>query len=370
MRAGSVSGGRPASVALVGLFMAAVALCLYLASDLLTPIAFAVLLSLLSSPIVRWLHCYGVPDALSALLIVAAQVGVLVLIVTLLAEPAERWLGEAPRTIRDLKQELLSGKSHLEEIQELAEEVEGLAPTQPDTQAVVVKGPSVTENLLVGLPAAATFAGIVMFLTFFLLASGDTLLRRLTRCGRTWSERRRIVVIARQIQRDQSRYLATITLINLALGAVTGMAMFWLNVPNPFLWGTMVALFNFAPYVGAVVSASVLTVVGLSTFDTLGESLAPAAVFLCITIVEGQLITPTILGQRMALSPIFVFLAVIVWGWLWGVAGALMAVPIVTGLKVICDHVPGLAWVGDFMRSDGPRQQQARAPERQRQRAG
>ena len=132
--------------------------------------------------------------------------------------------------------------------------------------------------------------------------------------------------------------------------------MFWLNVPNPFLWGTMVALFNFAPYVGAVVSASVLTVVGLSTFDTLGESLAPAAVFLCITIVEGQLITPTILGQRMALSPIFVFLAVIVWGWLWGVAGALMAVPIVTGLKVICDHVPGLAWVGDFVRSDEPRQ--------------
>ena len=146
--------------------------------------------------------------------------------------------------------------------------------------------------------------------------------------------------------------------------------MYWLDVPNPFLWGTMVALFNFAPYVGAVVSTGVLTVVGLSTFDTLGDSLTPAAVFLCLTILEGQLITPTILGHRMALSPIFVFLAVIVWGWLWGIAGALMAVPIVTGLKVVCDHVPGLARVGDFVRSDEPRPIPERAPERNRQRAG
>jgi predicted PurR-regulated permease PerM len=102
----------------------------------------------------------------------------------------------------------------------------------------------------------------------------------------------------------------------------------------------------------------------------LGDSLAPAAVFLCLTIVEGQLITPTILGHRMALSPIFVFLSVIVWGWLWGVGGALMAVPIVTSLKVICDHVPSLARVGDFVRGDEPVQPPAPQPKRQHQGAG
>ncbi|HEX5787264.1 MAG TPA: AI-2E family transporter [Woeseiaceae bacterium] len=355
---------RQTSLPLLGLFLLAVAACLYIAADLLTPIAFAMLLNLLLSPLVRGLNRFGLPNALSALMIVATLAGLLVLAIMALAEPAERWLTEAPRTVRELKAELFSGKSHLEGIQELADEVEELAqPREPDdAQPVVVKGPSVTENLLVGLPTAAAFIGLVMFLTFFLLASGDTLLRRMTRCGRTWTERRRIVLIARQIQREQSRYLATVTVINFTLGAVTGVAMYWLDVPNPILWGTMVALFNFAPYVGALASAAVLTVVGISTFDTLGDSLAPAAVFLVLTILEGQLITPTILGQRMSLSPLFVFLAVIVWGWLWGIAGALMAVPIVTSLKVICDHVPRLKYIGDFARGEEPRLPPAAEP--------
>lgn len=342
---------RRASFALNALLILAVTACLYFAADLLTPIAFALLLNLLLSPLVRWLRRFGVPSGLSAFAIVASLVGLLVLSVGLLAEPAGRWIQEAPRTIRDLQTDLFTAKSHLEGIQELADEVEELArPTEAeDAQPVVVKGPSIAENLLIGLPTAAAFVGIVMFLTFFLLASGETLLRRMTRCGRNWAERRRIVMIARQIQREQSRYLATVTLINLLLGAATSVAMYWLEVPNPFLWGTMVALFNFAPYVGAVVSASVIAVVGLSTFDTISASLAPAAVFLMLTILEGQLITPLVLGQRMALNPLFVFLAVIVWGWLWGIAGALMAVPIMTSLKVICDHVPGLEPVGGFV---------------------
>lgn len=345
---------RRMSLALTGLLILAVTACLYFAADLLTPIAFAFLLNLLLSPVVRWLHGFGVPTTLSAFAIVATLVGLLVLGVTMLAEPAERWIQEAPRTIRELQNDLFTAKSHLEGIQELADEVEELAQTaEPDdAQPVVVKGPSIAENLLIGLPTAAAFVGIVMFLTFFLLASGETLLRRMTRCGRNWTERRRIVTIARQIQLEQSRYLATVTLINVALGAATSAAMYLLDVPNPFLWGTMVALFNFAPYVGAVVSASVIAVVGLSTFDTLGASLAPSAVFLVLTILEGQLITPMILGQKMALNPLFVFLSVIVWGWLWGIAGALMAVPIVASAKVICDHVPGLEHVGSFVRGD------------------
>jgi predicted PurR-regulated permease PerM len=349
----TLAAGRPrrTSFALNALLILAVTACLYFAADLLTPIAFAFLLNLLLSPFVRWLKRFGVPAGLSAFGIVATLVGLLVLAVSLLAEPAERWIREAPQTIRELQTDLFTAKSHLEGIQELAEEVEELArPTEADdAQPVVVKGPSIAENLLIGLPAAAAFVGIVMFLTFFLLASGETLLRRMTRCGRNWAERRRIVMIARQIQREQSRYLATVTLINLLLGAATAVAMYWLEVPNPFLWGTMVALFNFAPYVGAVVSASVIAVVGLSTFDTPSASLAPAAVFLMLTILEGQLITPMVLGQRMALNPLFVFLAVIVWGWLWGIAGALMAVPIVTSVKVICDHVPGLEQLGSFV---------------------
>lgn len=359
---GMIASRKGSSAAMIGLLLLATPATLYLAADLLTPIAFALLLNLLLSPAVRAASKAGVPAAVSAAALVAGMVGILVALMVFLSGPAERWIAEAPTTVRDLKLEMFSAKNHLDGIQELAEEVDDLASPQqnPDAQAVVIKGPGVIESLLGGLPQVITFLGIVTFTTFFLLASGDTLLRRTTRCGRTWSERRTIVTIAREIQSDQSRYLVTVTLINVCLGASVAFAMYLLQVPNPHLWGVMVTMFNFAPYVGALASATVLTLVGITTFDTLGTSLSPVAVFLILTTLEGQLITPTVLGRRLSLSPLFVFLSVIVWGWLWGLPGALMAVPIMTSIKVICDHVPGLERVGEFVRGDAGTQLQPR----------
>lgn len=353
----AISPRNSSSMAMIGLLFLALPATLYLAADLLTPIAFALLLNLLLSPLVRALRRVGIPSTLSAAALVAGMIGLLATLVTFLSDPAERWIAEAPTTVRELKLEVFSAQSHLDGIRELADEVEELASPErrPDAQEVVIKGPGVIESLLGGLPQVVTFLGIVMFTTFFLLASGDTMLRRITRCGRSWTERRRIVTIAREIQSDQSRYLGTVTLINIGLGASVAFAMYLLEVPNPHLWGVMVTMFNFAPYVGALASACVLTLVGITTFDTMSTSLTPVAVFLILTTLEGQLITPTVLGQRLSLSPLFVFLSVIVWGWLWGIAGALMAVPIMTSVKVICDHVPGLERVGEFVRgSDVP----------------
>jgi predicted PurR-regulated permease PerM len=345
------------SAAMIGLLLLAIPATLYFAADLLTPIAFAVLLNLLLSPLVRAGSRIGIPSGVSAAVLVGSMIGLLVTLIMLLSEPAERWIAEAPTTVRELRLDMFSARSHLDGIRELADEVEELATPEdkPGTQAVVVRGPGVIESLLGGLPQVVTFLGIVMFTTFFLLASGDTLLRKFTRCGRTWSERRTIVTIAREIQRDLSRYLGTVTLINIGLGASVGFSMYLLEVPNPHLWGVMVTMFNYAPYVGALASAVVLTLVGIATFDTLTTSLTPVAVFLLLTTLEGQLITPTVLGQRLSLNPLFVFLSVIVWGWLWGIAGALMAVPIMTSIKVVCDHVPGLEPVGEFFRGSPDR---------------
>jgi len=341
------------TVAATGLLILAVAFTLYFAAGLLIPIVFATLLKLLLSPTVRWLERRGIPNPISAAVLVGAMVTLVVLLVIWLAEPAERWLADAPTSIREIKNDMFSAQDQLAGIRELADEVEQLTAgdeAERQAQQVVVRGPSVLESLLGGLPSVATFTGIVVFLTYFLLASGDTLMRRTVKFGRTWRERRRLVTIARQLQFELSRYLLTVTAINLTLGAVVAFALYLLGVPNATLWGVMVALFNFAPYLGALTSMMVLTLVGFTTFDSTADSLMVPGVFLLLTILEGHLITPTILGRRLALSPIFVFLAVVVWGWLWGAAGALMAVPIVTCLKVICDHLPGLQPISDFMR--------------------
>lgn len=339
---------------ILGLFVLAVGAVLYFAANLLAPIAFAGLISLLLSPAVRYLTRWRIPAALSSLLLV----GLLVLAITAalanLAEPANRWISDAPTSVREVQHKVFGPKEKLANIQELADEVEELtAPASPNkAQPVVVTGPTVLESVVGGAPALITSIGIVVFLTYFLLASGDQLLRRVTQCGRNWSEQRRIVSIARQLQADLSRYLVTVTLINALLGATVAAAMYLLEVPNPLMWGVMAALFNFAPYLGALASAAILTFVGLTTFNTLSEALLVPGIFLAITIFEGQLLTPSIVGRRMALSPMFVFLSVIVWGWLWGVPGALMAVPIVTTLKVLCDHVPALEPVGRFLRHE------------------
>jgi predicted PurR-regulated permease PerM len=149
-----------------------------------------------------------------------------------------------------------------------------------------------------------------------------------------------------------SRYLAAVTLINLLLGAAVALAMHLLQMPNPLLWGTMVAILNFAPYIGALVSAAVLSLAALTTFPDIAAALAVPGTFLVLTVLEGQVITPAVLGRRTALSPAIVFISVIIWGWLWGIAGALMAVPIATSLKVICDHSPALGLFGSFLRDD------------------
>jgi predicted PurR-regulated permease PerM len=332
----------------------AVVYTLYFAAGLLIPIAIAIFISITFSPVVRYLARWRIPQSLSAALIVVTIMTLTALAVLALAGPAEKWLNDAPKAIRGLQADILPAKGPMADFQELAEEVNelGTVSAPEKTPSVIIQGPGMLENVVGGLPAMLTSIGIVIFLSFFLMASGDSILRKLTRCGRNWSERRRIVSIARRVQSDMSRYLAAVTLINLFLGAAVALSMYLLEMPNPLLWGAMAAVLNFAPYIGAVVSAAILTLVALTTFPDLAKALTVPGTFLVLTILEGQVITPAVLGRRMALSPAIVFVSVVIWGWLWGIAGALMAVPIATSLKVICDHSPALGFFGSFLRDD------------------
>jgi len=190
---------------------------------------------------------------------------------------------------------------------------------------------------------------IVFVLLYFLLATGTTLRENIILALPTLRDKKRALAMSRDLQRGVSAHLATVTLINIGLGVAIGLAMYAIGLPNPALWGAMAAIVNFIPYIGPIVGSVVVAIVGLVTFDAPVEALLPPAVYLAINATEGNLVTPMILSRRLTISPVAVFLSVIFWGWVWGVMGALMAVPILVCLKVVCDANERLAPVSQFL---------------------
>jgi predicted PurR-regulated permease PerM len=186
-------------------------------------------------------------------------------------------------------------------------------------------------------------------LLYFMLASGDLVLRKTVRVLPRLQDKKRAVDIFRQAERDISTYLVTITLVNITLGAVTAAAMYLLGMPNPVLWGVLAAVLNYVPYLGPLTTFGVIALVSLLTFDQLSEAILPPLVFLGLTSLEGQVLTPLFLGRRLTLNPVAVFLALLIWGWLWGIPGILLAVPLLATFKIFCDNIEPLAPIGEFL---------------------
>lgn len=243
-------------------------------------------------------------------------------------------------------------KKSVQEVTKAADKVEEITRVEvspAEKTQVVPQKPSLFSRFLIGTQSVLISTAFTIVLLYFMLASGDTFLRKLVRLVRTPVDKKRVVEIARSIQTDMARYLFTISCINCGLGIVTGIAMYWLGMPNPVLWGVMVAVFNYVPYIGAGTSLTVLTAVSFLTFDEIGQVLLVPAVFFALTVLEGQILAPIFTGKSLTLNPVIIFLSVLFWGWLWGMMGALMAVPILMIFKICCDHVDSLAPVGEFL---------------------
>jgi predicted PurR-regulated permease PerM len=139
--------------------------------------------------------------------------------------------------------------------------------------------------------------------------------------------------------------------INIGLGAIAGAGLFFMGVPNALMWGMLVAILNFVPYFGPIAGIILLATVGLLTFDTVWSGLLPPAWYLLLHFLEANFITPVALGRRFTLNPVVIFVSLIFWTWLWGVPGALLSVPILVSIKVVCDHVPSLFYVSELLTS-------------------
>lgn len=310
----------------------------------LMPLAVAGLLQFLLAPLVRRLHRAGLPAPLGAALLLVGLVGLVGTAFYHVSTPAVVWVEQLQAQFWRIEWRLSMLKEPLEGVARASKRVEEMTQVDsPDPAVLVVKekaGDPVRLLLKNALQFGTSFL-FVLFLLFFLLARDGTFMHKLPVLVREPELRARITEILGTLEREISAYLLTITAINVALGLVVGGAMYLLDVPNPLLWGLMACFLNFVPYLGALVGASIILIVSLLS-PQVENPLLPALAYVLLNGLEGMLITPLILGRMLSLSPVAVFLWLILSGWLWGIPGALLAVPLLAVVKLICDKVPGL----------------------------
>ena len=340
-----VSPKQPASAwPLVVLAVLGILTALYVARDVFIPLAFAILLAVLLSPILRRMRRWRVPDMLSSLLLVGGAAVVFVRGVLLLAGQAQRRLAEAPAPIEKVSRMVPAKVGPLADLAKTTDAVENMADSGTTVEPLEVKVQSQDAALAI-LGVSSQFIGsavIVFVVAFFVLAFSDTLLRQATSSRNSFSEKRNVVAVIQNVESGMSRYLATITVINIGLGVVTGLTVWALDLPNPILWGVMAATLNYVPHVGAFLCMVVLFFVGAVTRESISFGLVCAGIFMLITAAESYFITPFVLSRSLQLSPLAVILAILFCGWMWGISGGLMAAPLLTIVKIICDQFESL----------------------------
>jgi predicted PurR-regulated permease PerM len=332
------------------LFILALLAAAYVASEIVLPLVFAIILKLLLQPALRILGRLHVPRILAALLLIVALFGTIVGLGAAISGPASTWANKLPEGIPRLQERLSIMREPIETLQKFLHQVEDFGETGPSPNAATpAQGPTLLTNLL---KKTRNFAGgfftTVLFL-FFLLMSGDIFLHRLVEILPRFSSKRQVVEIAQQIESDISAYLVTVTIMSAAVGVVTALAMWLTGVGDPILWGTVAFLLNYVPILGPTLGVLTFLLAGLLTHDTLWQALLPAGLYFGFHIIEGETVTPMLLARRFTLNPVLVILSLVFWFWMWGIPGAILAVPMLAIAKIICDRLRPLAAFGHFL---------------------
>jgi predicted PurR-regulated permease PerM len=340
----------PKAIFLGGLFVLALLTTAYVASEIVLPLVFAIVLKLLLQPALRILERWHVPRILAALLLILALFGTIVGLGTAISGPAGTWAAKLPEGIPRLQERLSFMREPINSLQRFLQQVEDFGETKPSSNAAApARGPTLLTKVFTGTRNFANgFFTIVLFL-FFLLVYGDIFLHRIVEILPRFSSKRQAVEISQQIESDISAYLITITIINAAVGIAMGLAMWLTGVGDPILWGTVAFLLNYVPILGTALGALIFLLAGLLTVETLWIALLPAGLYLGIHLIEGETITPMILARRFTLNPVLLIISLVFWFWMWGIPGAILSVPMLAITKIICDRVRPLTAFGHFL---------------------
>jgi predicted PurR-regulated permease PerM len=335
---------------LAGLLLLAVLYTLHMARAFFLPVAIALLLDTLMSPAVRWLKDHAhIPSGVSAAVMIIALLGVVGVGAYNLAAPAAEWVSRGPSGMRHLRERVQELRKPVERVTDAAKEVSKATGMENAEAAPAVPEESLSSRVFGSTRAVAEAGLIVIFLLFFLLASGDLFLQKLIKVLPGFHDKRRAVEIARETESQISVYIVTTTAIYFGVGVLTAVTAWLVGLPNPVLWGVVAMTLNFVPYVGPIINAFILLVAGLITFKTTGHALIMPAVFIGIHIAESDVLTPMILGHRLALNTVAVFAGVTFWWCVWGIPGAILAVPMLATIKIVCDHFEPLMPIGEFL---------------------
>ena len=337
------------SIALTGLFVLAVFYSIYFMRSILLPIVLALLLSYLLRPMVRGLARLKIPLPVGAALLLIGFFGLIGYSVSVLATPTAGWLQKAPTGFTELQHKLLPVKKSVAQVTQATGEIEKLASANAEIKAVEVKRHPITEALFVRTPEFIASAVLSLILLYFLLVYDQAFIAKLVKLLPTLSDKKTAVGIAHDIEEQISRYLFTITAINVCLGVAVGTAVGLLGLRNPLMWGVMVALLNFVPYLGALTGIICMTIGAALSFDSLEYAFVFPAVYLSFGILEGSFITPWIMGRSLTLNPVIILLSLTFWGWMWGIVGIILAVPILAAFKILCAHIKPMEPLAEFL---------------------
>ncbi len=325
----------------------------YFARPVILPIFLACVGAMTLKPLIRWLSQWHIPPALSAAVVLLLLATGVTIGFVQLGRPALAWMNEAPHHVTELKQKTQKLFPRVARFSQAAAAVDSLRATEGEKKPAAVEFK--TNRLPTFINWTGTFlagVGESLVLLYLLLASGDLFLQKLVRVMPTMHDKKRAVDISHEIQQQISNYLFSVSLINSGLGIIVGVGLYWLGVPNAGMWGMLIALFNFVPYFGPVAGVSLLAIVGLLTFDTLWAALLPPVWYFLLHLLEANFITPVLLGRRFTLNAVIIFVSLFFWTWLWGIPGALLSVPILVSIKVICERVPSMSYVSELLTSE------------------
>lgn len=330
----------PQLIVLSCLLVLAILTAAYVAADIVLPLVLAFVLNLLFQPAMRQLERIHLPRSLSALMLILAFFALIVGIGTAVSGPASSWAGRLPDGLQKLEQRLHFLSQPIQTFFAFMHRIDG---GQGDAgfslSAVLLKG---TQHF------AGGFFETILIL-FFLLVAGDTFLRRTVEILPRYSEKRQVVALSQQVEKEISAYLLTITLMNGLVGLATGIAMWATGLGDPVLWGVVAFLLNYIPIIGPFAGITIFVFAGLLAIEGTWAAFLPAGLYLLIHLLEGEIITPMLLARRFTLNPVLVILSLIFWFWMWGAPGAILAVPMLAITKIICDGVAPLNAVGHFL---------------------
>jgi predicted PurR-regulated permease PerM len=318
------------------LCLIAVLACLYVAREIVLPVVLAIVLKLLLQPLVRLLERGRVPKALGALLALALLLAAFVGLGMLLSAPATHWVIDLPQAWPRLQEKFAFFKEPVDRIRHTLSDM-GVDFGGPST--FVSHPGGIVSAAFSGTGSIASYLLETLLVLFYLLVFGETFLRRLVEVLPTFADKREAVEISLHVEHDLSAYLLTVTIINAVVGCATAGVMWVCGVPGPVLWGVVAFCLNFVPILGPFCGIVLFLAVGLVTKGAAWSALLPAALYFGIHILEGEIITPMLLASRFTINPVAVILSLIFWYWMWGVVGAVLAVPVLAIIKIVCDRL-------------------------------